>query len=128
MVITTYLIYLTVSIVIAVWVGQSLHQNGRLFLIQSFEGNTSLADSVNHLLLVGFYLINIGFITLALKYGDKPVSIEEMIESLSTKIGLVIIILGVMHFFNMRALVQYRRFHVMQPVAKPVKEATHAGA
>ena len=67
----TYLCYLAISIALTVWVARTLHKNGRIFLVDSFLGNEALADSVNHLLVVGFYLVNIGFVTLALKYGDK---------------------------------------------------------
>ena len=67
-----YIAYLTISISLTVWVARTLVKNGRIFLVDSFLGNESLADSVNHLLAVGFYLINIGYVTLALKYGEKP--------------------------------------------------------
>mgnify|MGYP006178043083 CR=1 FL=1 len=68
-----------------------------------------LADSVNHLLVVGFYLINLGYVTLALKLGDKPASTQGAIEFLSTKVGLVLLVLGAMHFFNMHAIATFGR-------------------
>jgi hypothetical protein len=108
MIIWTYLIYLAVSVAVTVWVGRSLHHNGRVFLVENFHGRERLADSVNHLLLVGFYLVNIGFTSLALRYGEKPHDAVGAVEFLSTKIGLVIVLLGVMHFFNMRMLVRFR--------------------
>ncbi len=108
MLVGTYIIYLAVSLLITLWVGTSLHKNGRVFLVENFRGSEALADSINHLLLVGFYLINAGFITLALRYGDKPTTAEAMIEFLSTKIGLVILVLGMMHFFNIRGLIKFR--------------------
>lgn len=57
---------------------------------------------------MGFYLINIGFVALALRYGAKPQDLVGAVEFLSTKIGLVIVLLGFMHFFNMRALARFR--------------------
>lgn len=114
----TYMLYLVISVCITVWVGRSLNKNGRVFLVENFEGNESLADSVNHLLLVGFYLINFGYITLTLKYGDKPYDIVQSVEFLSTKIGLVILILGAMHFFNIRALVRFRHFPGLSAIHK----------
>src|SRR3954451_10349173 len=107
--ITTYLVYLAISVALTVWVARTLHKNGRIFLIDAFHGNQQMADSVNHLLVVGFYLINIGFVTLALKYGDKPTSVQEGVEFLSTKIGLVLVVLGGMHFFNMFNFDKMRR-------------------
>src|SRR5439155_12459158 len=97
----TYLCYLAISVALTVWVARTLHKNGRVFLIDSFSGNAALADSVNHLLVVGFYLVNIGFVTLALKYGDRAADFQTGVETLSTKVGLVLVVLGVMHFLNL---------------------------
>ncbi len=108
MMVWTYLIYVAVSLAVMIWVGRSLHGNGRVFLVENFHGREKLADSVNHLLLVGFYLVNVGFVCLALRYGQKPTDLVGAVEFLSTKIGLVIVLLGAMHFFNMRMLVRFR--------------------
>src|SRR5207244_5578366 len=97
----TYVAYLLISVALTVWVARTLHKNGRIFLVDSFLGNEPLADSVNHLLVVGFYLINIGFVTLALKYGDRPTDTQTALEILSSKVGLVLVVLGGMHFFNL---------------------------
>jgi hypothetical protein len=104
-----YLIYLPVAVAMTIWVARTLHHNGRVFLVQAFRGNEAMADSVNHLLVVGFYLINIGFITMALRYGDKPVDLQGMIEFLSTKLGVVLLVLGAMHFFNLFNFDKMRR-------------------
>jgi hypothetical protein len=103
--------------------GGSLHRNGRVFLVANFHAQEQLADSVNHLLLVGFYLINIGFVCLALRYGDKPTEIVGAIEFLSTKVGLVIVLLGVMHFFNIRMLVRFRGLSLFASIAPDVATA-----
>src|SRR4030095_1536608 len=107
--ITTYLSYLLISVALTIWVARTLHKNGRIFLVDSLQGNEPLADSVNHLLVVGFYLINIGFVTLALKYGDKAADARTALEILSTKVGLVLVVLGVMHFFNLYIFSKMRR-------------------
>lgn len=96
-----YTAYFLVSLGMTIWVARTLHKNGRLFLVDAFSGNNELADSVNHLLLVGFYLINLGFILLFLRVGSKPADMVEGVEYISTKLGIVILVLGVMHFFNM---------------------------
>ena len=97
----TYLVYLGISVAMTVWVARTLHKNGRVFLVESFLGKEALADSVNHLLVVGFYLINIGFVTLALRYGDRPTDAQTALEILSSKVGLVLVVLGFMHFLNL---------------------------
>lgn len=104
-----YLAYLTGSVALTVWVARTLHRNGRVFLVDAFGGRDALADSVNHLLVVGFYLINVGFVTLALTYGDRPATMVEAVEFLSTRIGRVLVVLGVMHFFNMYVFWQARK-------------------
>jgi hypothetical protein len=100
-IVVTYLTYLGISIALTIWVAQTLHKNGRVFLIDVFRGNEALADSVNHLLVVGFYLINLGYVSLALKLGYALESTQEGIEALSWKVGMVLVVLGAMHFFNL---------------------------
>src|SRR5438270_11935728 len=118
----TYVAYLAISVALTVWVARTLHKNGRVFLVESFLGKEALADSVNHLLVVGFYLINIGFVTLALKYGDKAADMQTALEILSSKVGLVLVVLGVMHFFNLFVFTKLRRRatqHQPPPIPKP---------
>jgi hypothetical protein len=105
----TYLAYLAVSLALTIWVAKTLHKNGRIFLVESFLGKEDLADSVNHLLVVGFYLINIGFVTLALRYGDKATDAQTALEILSSKVGLVLVVLGLMHFLNLAVFSKLRR-------------------
>jgi len=104
----TYLVYLGISVAMTIWVARTLHKNGRVFLVENFNGKEPLADSVNHLLVVGFYLINIGFVTLALKYGDKPTDVQTSLEILSSKVGLVLVVLGGMHFLNLSIFTKLR--------------------
>lgn len=100
-VILTYSIYLILSIGLTVWVAKTLFKNGKIFLIDIFHGNKDLADSVNNLLLVGFYLINVGYAVYTLKEYSSISSMQEVIERLSIKVGVIILILGCMHFFNL---------------------------
>src|SRR2546423_470503 len=87
----TYIIYIALSIPLTVWVAQTLHKNGRVFLIDSFHGKEQLAGSVNHLLVVGFYLINIGYVALALKEGIAPADLRGVFETLRPNDQLLVI-------------------------------------
>src|SRR5688572_25045667 len=109
LIVWTYLVYLGISIALTVWVARTLRKNGRIFLVDCFHGNTELADSVNHLLVVGFYLINIGFVALALRFGVTAVALRDALESLSTKVGMVLLVLGFMHFFNLAVFTACRK-------------------
>jgi hypothetical protein len=112
-----YLSYLAISIAITVWVARTLHRSGRIFLLDAFHGNAPLADSVNQLLVVGFYLVNLGYIALALKTEDPLKDFRGVIELESAKIGVVLLILGAMHFFNMFVLARMRRRTTREVVA-----------
>ncbi len=119
-IVCTYALYLFISIALTVWVAGTLHKNGRLFLVDAFHGNEPLADSINHLLLVGFYLINIGYVSLALKYGDKAANLQELLEVLSTKVGAVLLILGAMHFFNLYVFSKMRKRALLHAAPPPL--------
>lgn len=96
----TYTGYLLVAIPLTIWVAKILHKNGRVFLLKNMKNDEDLADSVNHLLVVGFYLVNLGFVSLYLKLDQAVQQITGVFEALSAKLGVVMLILGVMHFFN----------------------------
>jgi hypothetical protein len=119
-VVSAYAAYLFLSIALTVWVARTLSKAGRVFLVDSFLGNRELADSVNHLLVVGFYLINVGFVSLALKYGDKPTDLQTAIEILSTKMGFVLLVLGAMHFFNLHVFSRMRKRAILRTRKPPV--------
>ena len=112
-----YFSYLAISIGLTIWVARTLHRSGRVFLVDAFHGNEQLADSVNHLLVVGFYLINIGYIALALKTDSPMATFRQIIELESVKIGVVLLILGGMHFFNILVFAKMRNkaTHGVQP-------------
>lgn len=116
-----HLLYLALSIVTTIWVAGTLHKHGRVFLVDAFHGNEKLADSVNHLLVVGFYLINVGFVVFAVKYGEKPVTFEDMLESLGTKVGIVLLILGAMHFMNIYIFNTMRKAALIRHAPPPVE-------
>jgi hypothetical protein len=97
------------TMALTIWVARTLHKNGRVFLVDVFHGNEALADSVNHLLVVGFYLINFGYVSMALKLSEKVFNAQQGIEALSVKVGMVLIVLGGMHFFNLFIFSRMRR-------------------
>ena len=102
-------LYLVISIALTVWVARTLSKNGIVFLIECFGHDEVLARSTNHLLVVGFYLVNLGWILLTLRYGAEPQSVAGAIKFLASKIGLVVVVLGAMHFFNMNAIAKFGR-------------------
>jgi hypothetical protein len=129
-VVYVYLAYLLLSIAITVWVARTLHRSGRAFLIDAFHGQTALADSVNHLLVVGFYLINLGWIVSSLRtYGELDTA-RAAIELLSEKVGWVLLVLGLMHFFNLFLFTRIRRRAIdrRSPAPPPIPPTGYVGA
>ena len=122
-VVYAYLGYLTISIAVTVWVARTLFKHGRAFLVDAMRGNAELADSINHLLVVGFYLVNLGWVSLMMKTPSAPYAVASALELLSVKIGGVLLVLGTMHFANLLVLTVVRRSGLLDrllPSADPV--------
>jgi len=94
-------VYIAFSIFITVYVSRTLSKNGLAFLLEGFKGNRELAESTNHLLVVGFYLVNLGFVLLRMQTNVVIEDVEDLIIYQASGLGLVLLVLGFAHFFNM---------------------------
>ena len=117
----TYLIYLAICVPVVLGVGWTLHRNGRVFLVEIFEGKEDLADSINHLFIVGLYLAGVGFVTTVLRLGTPPTDTTEMIEALSTKVGPVLLVLGGAHLVNLVLLSVARKKILLDPMTARIE-------
>ena len=100
-ILTAYLIYLLVAVLLTWYVARTLLNSGKIFMLDIFNGRQEIATSTNKLFEVGFYLMNLGFALLILKIGYEITSGQVMIEALSRKVGGYSIYLGIMLFMNM---------------------------
>ncbi len=100
-ILTAYLIYLPVAVLLTWYVARTLFNSGKIFMMDIFNGRQEIATSTNKLFEVGFYLMNLGFALLILKIGYEITSGQVMIEALSRKVGGYSIYLGIMLFMNM---------------------------
>ncbi|MFB7938640.1 hypothetical protein [Streptomyces sp. NPDC056049] len=131
--VVAYIAYLLISVALTLWVGRTLSRNGRIFLSDVLHGNEKLADAVNHLLVVGFYLVNFGFVALYLSQDEAVLDARALFEALSVKLGVVLLVLGFMHLGNVYVLNKIRRRGVMEreqvpPVAPQGWTTTAPGA
>jgi hypothetical protein len=108
-IVESYLLYLAISITVTVGVAWTLYRNGRVFLVEAFGGDEALADSVNHLLVVGFCLINVGFVMWVLQTDGQIDTMRRAVEMVSDKVGFALLVVGGMHFFNLYVFSRIRR-------------------
>ena len=115
----TYLVYLGIAIPLTVWVARALHRYGEVFLADVFGGDANLAHAVNQLLVIGFYLLNLGYVALFMTSHATINDGRRVLEVLSVKIGAVAIVVGVIHFANLWAFNAFRRRAVLRAKALP---------
>lgn len=117
--VVTYLVYLALALPLTMWVATALRRYGKVFLIDVFQGDETLAHAVNQLLVIGFYLLNLGYVSLFMTSHTSVDSVRQLLEVLSTKIGGVALVLGVVHFVNVWAFNAFRRRAVLRARAVP---------
>ncbi len=95
---TAYLTYLALCVGITIWVARTLRTHGRVFLTDGHEEHKELTEALSHLLVVGFYLVNLGVICFALKSDSHVHEAQGAIELISAKVGTILVVIGAMHF------------------------------
>jgi hypothetical protein len=122
--IPVYAAYATTSIGLTIWLARTLFKNGAVFLEEVFADQPRMAEAVNRLLVVGFYLLNLGYASLLLK-ADASATPVQAVEVLSYKLGLLLLSLGGMHFANLVVFHRIRRrsqiAHLPPPVAPQMR-------
>ena len=114
-----YVAYLLLSAGLTAWVARALFRNGQVFLDDALA-DERLARSVNHLLVVGFYLLNLGYAAVAIRVSDSVTTASDAVATLSVKIGLVLLVLGAIHFGNLYVLSRFRRRRLLGDAPPPV--------
>lgn len=107
MLIDVYAAYGLIAIGLVAWLGRTLFKNGALFLEEVFPGQKEIAGAVNHLLVTGFVMLNLGWSALLLKAG-RPVDGAAAVEILALRLGVLLLTLGALHFVNLLVLVAVR--------------------
>jgi hypothetical protein len=121
--VVAYLLYLAVVVPLTIWVGRALKRHGEVFLVDVFAGDDRLAHSVNQLLVIGFYLLNFGFLSNFMASSAEVMTGRELMELLSSKVGGVALVIGVIHLGNVWSLNTYRRRAVQRHQAAATAQA-----
>ena len=116
-----YLTYAATSLGLTYWLARTLFKSGEVFLEDVFVDNPRLAAAVNRLLVVGFYLLNLGYALLMLQIGQTELTAVGAIEALSMKLGALMLVLGGIHFGNLYVFHRIRRRSQIRLAPPPVK-------
>jgi hypothetical protein len=102
-----YALYLLLSVALTVWVARVLSSSGETFLVRCFGQDREMAQSTNRLLVIGFYLVNLGFICFRLS--DWHLNEINLVPEIGSRVGVTLLVLGAMHFFNMTMIARMGR-------------------
>jgi hypothetical protein len=114
-----YIAYALVAVSLTVVLARVLFKNGAIFLEDVFKDKPRMAEAVNRLLVVGFYLLNLGYASLILK-SQGATTVVEGAEVLAWKLGWLLVSLGAMHFFNLWLFYRIRRRSQIAMLPPPV--------
>jgi hypothetical protein len=127
--VTVYVAYAGASVGLTIWLARTLSKSGEVFLDDVFVDNPRMAPAVNRLLVVGFYLLNLGYAFVTLKAGVDSLTPVQAMETLAAKLGALLISLGVIHFGNMYLFHRIRRRSQIRLAPPPVRpQMHHSGA
>lgn len=123
--VVAYLLYLALTIPLTIWVGRALRRHGEVFLVDVFRGDTGLAHAVNQLLVIGFYLLNFGYLSYFMAASGDVTTGRALMEAVSTKVGGVALVVGALHFGNVWCLNAFRKRALLRAQAMPPVPPNH---
>jgi len=98
---SAYAIYIAITAFVILRVGWLFYHFGAHYLHDIFPGAREQADNLNRLLLLGYYLLNLGYVAYSLSLWPALENWFETVELLSQRIGFIVFSLGAVHFFNL---------------------------
>lgn len=102
-----YCLYIVIIGYITIFIGKKFHSNGRVFIHDLFT-DYGLGESVNNILLVGYYLLNIGNAVLMIKEWPELRTLEAVIVEIGVNVGQIVLLLAFMHYVNITLLLLSR--------------------
>ena len=103
--IAAYIIYIIITCLITVRVGRIFYKNGRYYILAILKGDEQLTDFINKILLTGYYLINLGYAAIMLRFWKTITTCTDLIASVSSTTGRIVLSLAIMHFINMYTII-----------------------
>ncbi len=105
--IISYLIYLSITTFIIIVVGRICYRNGNVFVAQLIPNHIELCQKVNQVLLLAYYLLNIGYCAMTLIQWKTIETIPEIIETIASKTAIIILMISALHYINIFIITKY---------------------
>ena len=99
--VSAYIVYLIMTVFIIVFVGRLFHKNGRVFILALMNDDAVTTDHLNNILLIAYYLFNIGYAFVKLRYWQKVENLDMLVSSIANNMSVLIFILASTHYMNM---------------------------
>jgi hypothetical protein len=123
--VTVYTAYAAINLGLATWLARTLFKNGEVFLEDVFADHPRMAGAVNRLLVIGFYLLNLGYAFITMKASGEVATTIAAMETLAMKLGSLLLVLGGIHMVNLAVLSRIRRRGQIRFAPPPVKPQMH---
>ncbi len=104
-----YILYLIITYLITVKVGLLFYTNGQIFVLSILQGDVVLSKFINKILLILYYLLNLGYCALMLSSWHTINTVQDVVTSIVHKIGTIILTLAMIHYINIIAIVIYSK-------------------
>jgi len=102
-----YFIYLSITIFIILKVGKICYKNGNIYVAELIPNHADICQKINQVLLLGYYLLNIGYCAMTLISWQKIISFTQLTEIISAKTAVIIFIISVLHYLNIIVITKY---------------------
>jgi hypothetical protein len=102
-----YTLYLLITTIIILKVGNTCYINGNIFVSELLPNQKDLCHKINQILLVGYYLLNIGYCATTIISWEKILTFHQLIEIISIKSAIIISTIAIMHYVNIILITKY---------------------
>ena len=113
-----YGLYLAGVTTTTLLVAAMIFRHGRIFIAHGFAGDEALSNATGGMLRTQFNLTALAAMLLLLRFATngnewflnaaRPATPAALFEALSVKIGLMLLIIGAMHFLTLRTINRIR--------------------
>jgi hypothetical protein len=117
--IAVYVGYALFAVGLTAWLARTLFRNGSAFLYDVFEDRPALAEAVNRLLVVGFYMLNLGYAFYLLRAG-RGLDAFGAVQFFVKRLSLLLVTLALLHFVNVFVFWRIRARREQRTLPTPV--------